>query len=157
MISLTVPAQAQIRPKAFAMSMNKETLTGTCLALSARSVAFAWMLDVPGAVADCRLSLKRGSARTARRRHQPPSVGCRVEPREPPATGSHAGGEFRDDLSGHVNGREATCIRIILLREGQAEAVVVQQPVSGRVASSQRRCASLDKAWRNPRFSTHSR
>jgi hypothetical protein len=28
-ISLMEPAQTQIRPKAFAMSMNKEVLTGT--------------------------------------------------------------------------------------------------------------------------------
>lgn len=28
----------------------------------------------------------------------------------------------------HVNGGETTCIRKILLREGQAEAVVIQQP-----------------------------
>jgi hypothetical protein len=48
-ISLMVPTQAQIRPKAFAMSMNKEALTGTNLAFSTRGIALAWMLDIPEA------------------------------------------------------------------------------------------------------------
>jgi hypothetical protein len=50
-ISLMVPAQAQIRPKAFAMFMNKESLTGARLAFSTHSMALAWMLDVPEAEA----------------------------------------------------------------------------------------------------------
>ena len=62
------------------MSMDKVALTGTNLVFSTRSMALAWILDVPEAGADWRL--RKGSAGT---------VGCRVEPKEPPTTGSHAG------------------------------------------------------------------
>jgi len=48
-ISLMVPAQAKIRSKAFPMPMNKEALSPTDLLFSTRSMALAWMLDVPAA------------------------------------------------------------------------------------------------------------
>jgi hypothetical protein len=66
-ISLMVPAPAQIRPKAFAISMNKEVLTSTNLASSTRSMALAWMLDVSEAGADCMFSFEGRIYRTARR------------------------------------------------------------------------------------------
>jgi hypothetical protein len=68
-ISLMEPAQAQIRPKAFEMSINKEALTGTNLAFPTLSVALAWMFDVPEAGADCVFSIEerisRGDRNTA--------------------------------------------------------------------------------------------
>jgi len=44
-----MPAQAKIRSKAFPMPMNKEALSPTDLLFSTRSMALAWMLDVPAA------------------------------------------------------------------------------------------------------------
>jgi hypothetical protein len=68
-ISLMEPAQAQIRPKAFEMSINKEGPTGTNLAFPTLSVALAWMFDVPEAGADCMFSIEerisRGDRNTA--------------------------------------------------------------------------------------------
>ena len=81
-ISLMVRAQAQIQPKAFAMSMNKVALTGTNLVFSTRSMALAWMLDVPEAGADCMSSFEERICRNG---------WMQVEPKEPPTTGSRAG------------------------------------------------------------------
>jgi hypothetical protein len=52
------PAEAQIRPKAFGMSMNSEALAGTNLAFSTPSIALVWMLDVPEAGADWMFSIE---------------------------------------------------------------------------------------------------
>jgi hypothetical protein len=87
-ISLMAPAQAQIRPKAFAMSMNKDALTGTNLAVSTRSMALVWMLDVQRQELIACFRLKKG---TAGRRYQSPSVEGRVGPKALPTTGLHAG------------------------------------------------------------------
>ena len=57
-ISLMEPAQAQIRPKAFGMSMNNEAHAGTNLAFSTPSIALVWMLDVPEAGADWMFSIE---------------------------------------------------------------------------------------------------
>src|SRR5262245_37177266 len=65
-IRLMAPAQAQIRPKALAMSMNKEALTDTNLASSTLSIALASMLDVPEARADCTFSIEERICRNGR-------------------------------------------------------------------------------------------
>jgi hypothetical protein len=56
-ISLMEPAQAQIRSKAFGVSMNNEALAGTNLAFSTPRIALVWMLDVPEAGADWMFSI----------------------------------------------------------------------------------------------------
>src|SRR5258707_15549668 len=58
-ISLMEPAQAQIQPEAFEMSINKEALTGTNPAFPTLGVALAWMFDVPEAGADCQFSIEK--------------------------------------------------------------------------------------------------
>jgi hypothetical protein len=99
-ISLTVPAQAQIRPKAFAMSMNKEALTRTKLTFSSRSMALVRMLGVPEAGADCMFSFEERICRNGRT-----SVSATVGRRQSRTQGSSndrlacGGGEFRDDLN----------------------------------------------------------
>src|SRR5258707_13011895 len=76
-ISLMEPAQAQIQPEAFEMSINKEALTGTNLAFPTLGVALAWMFDVPEAGADCLFSIEErisgGDRKTAS-----PTVGRRL-------------------------------------------------------------------------------
>jgi hypothetical protein len=96
-ISLMAPAQAQIRPKAFAMSMNKEALTRTKLTFSSRSMALVRMLGVPEAGADCMFLFEERNGRT--------SVSATVGRRQSRTQGSSndrlacGGGEFRDDLN----------------------------------------------------------
>jgi hypothetical protein len=99
-VSLIVPAQAQIRPKAFAMSMNKNALRGINLAFSTRSVALAWMLEVPEAGTNlhflfeeriCRngqtsVSATVGQVQGRTQRASKDRLACRA-------------GEFRDDLN----------------------------------------------------------
>jgi hypothetical protein len=99
-ISLMVPAQVQIRPKAFAMSMNKEALTGTNLAFSIRSMTLAWMPDVPEAGADCMSSFEEKICRNGQT-SAPATVG-RIQGRTRRVSNDRlacGGGEFRDDLN----------------------------------------------------------
>ena len=93
-INLMKPAQALIRPKAFAMSMNKEALTGTDLAFSTRGMALAWMLDVPEAGTDYMVSIERicRNGRTS----VSATIG-RMHGR--PQRAPHEGGRVRDDLN----------------------------------------------------------
>jgi hypothetical protein len=82
-ISLMVPTQSQIRSKAFAMSMNKEALTGTNLAYSTRSMALVWMLDAPETGADYMFSFEGGicrSGQTSASAQQEGPAPCRCEP-----------------------------------------------------------------------------
>jgi hypothetical protein len=99
-ISLMVPTQAQIRSKAFAMSMNKDALTGTNLAVSTRSMALAWMLDVQEAGADCMFSFEERICRNSRTSVSA-TVG-RMQGRTQRAANDRlacAGGQFRGDLN----------------------------------------------------------
>jgi hypothetical protein len=91
-ISLMVPAQARIEPKAFAMSMNKEALTGVRTSRF-RLAAWLWLgrLTDRRAGADCMFWFEEAICRNGQTSVSAPSVGCRVEPKEPPTTGSRAG------------------------------------------------------------------
>jgi hypothetical protein len=112
-ISLIVPAQAQIRPKGFAVSMNKEALTGTNLAFSTRSTALAWMLDEPEARADCMLSFEERICRNGQT-SVPATLG-RLQGRTQRASNdrlAYGGGRFRDNLNApslerYLRGRNA--------------------------------------------------
>jgi hypothetical protein len=99
-ISLMVPTQSQIRSKAFAMSMNKEALTGTNLAYSTRSMALVWMLDAPETGADYMFSFEGGICRSGQTSAS--ATNCRMHNRIQGASNDRLacrGGEFRDDLN----------------------------------------------------------
>jgi hypothetical protein len=77
------------------MSTNKEALTGTNIAFSTRSMAPAWMLDLPEAGADRMFSFEERICRNGQT-----SVSATVGPQRASNERLACGeGEFRDDLN----------------------------------------------------------